>query len=170
MENKMGLYLSNYTGPVIFAESTFETKQTTRRVCPNEACNRKKNIEGAFCGSCGTKIVSVPGKEEKVQIPTNDQVQTAFKEAGLNYEAITEERFGLNGVPEEISIYTPNNNRNNPRKFSSAEPKNLLLDIEECDVAGDKAWLAEKFAPEIAVLKELYKSIEIKWVFWNSES
>lgn len=165
----MGICLSNYVGPVLFAKTTTELKPTTKRICPNSVCNRIKVLDYAkFCPSCGSEITEVPGIFETIQIPTYRQIQDAFTKADLSDNALVVNTH-IGGVID-IEVYFPNVRRDPPRDFCPNHPSNMLLDITDCDIAGERAWFEKVFAPEIAVLKTLYKSIEVKWAICNYES
>ena len=165
----MGVYLSNHIGPVLIVQITFSTKPTFKLACPNSVCARKTfSNEAKFCPTCGSELTEVPGVPEKLELPTTQQIWDELLSAGLSEDALTSNCF-IGDLPEDIRVYTPNHRRNPPRNFNAKSPRNLLLDITECDVEGEKKWFSEAFAAEIAAFKKLYKSVEIKWAFLNYE-
>lgn len=163
----MGLYLSTYCGPIVVAKVTSKSKSDMVRKCPK--CNCKR--DGAkFCLQCGSKIEFVVGPVVFIQYPHSSDVFLAFKAANLSdkIEALHHDQHLV--YDKGYDIYTPNEDRNHPRGFTQIEAEYCTIDIDDINVQSEKDWLATAFAPEIAILKSVYESVEIKWVFANNKS
>ena len=165
----MGLWMSTYFGPVVLAEYSIGSRTTKIRKCVNEKCSRRKPItDGAkFCPQCGELIKSVDGPSEKIIIPEWEDVENAFIKADLDCENLDRDNF-ISG-PEGYHLYLPNSQSLN-RETIPDDPKNCYIDMAEIDMEAEKQWLQESYASEIEVLKSVYKSVVIKWIFTNSLS
>lgn len=164
----MGLYLSTYAGPVIFAKFTTKQVVDPYRACSNVACKHKKAQDGNFCRTCGAPIEQKKDRFETVESPSYADLDTALSAAGLTIDSLNQERF-MDG-PVGHHVYTANARRNAQRSFHPENPSSAFVDLSEIDTEAEKAWLLEAFAPEIAVLRSIYEEVSTAWIFatWQS--
>lgn len=164
----MGLYLSNYVGPVLLAKYTEATRPVPFWACAKPECSKyRKTVDGSFCTQCGSRLSAMtdPSRTEKVRKPTQEERWAALEKTGGS-----DDRLIANGHvkgPDGWHVYVPN--IKGPREEPDY-PANFMLDINDVDIESDKLWFVETFAKEIEAMASVYEQVEVHWVFMNYES
>ncbi len=158
----MGRYLQCYIGPVIVAKKQLATRTESYRCCTNEKCLHKKEQKSPFCNQCGSKI-GTKEKAIKEWYPTYSNVITALTDAGLR-----EDRLCFNLISEDTDLYEANE-KICDRSFVQEESCSVQVSYKEFDIASEIEAFKQFYAPELAVLKTLYESLEFDWMVTNSE-
>ena len=172
----MGLFLSQYVGPILLAKQHPEEEETRFRACSNTQCviYRKPNqVRGKHCHECGTESKYYKGKPRIVRKPQSQDVINMLESFGLNPEALWHNDFAKSPEGhEDFLIYIPNNYLGSvpPRKFHTSEANNSSLLLSSVNPEFELEWFNETYSEYISKMSEVYDEIKTSWGIFNYQS
>lgn len=167
----MSIDSNTYVGPVLICEKVPTEAKYPYEACSGESCplyKKKDKVKGMFCYHCGSKVINFL-ETKNILIPTYQQVSQ------LLYEKLDEDTLIKNcfiNIKGNYDVFMPNNYLGSKpsRDMTADHPKNFSLFSNDFDIEKEILWFNETYHEYIKEFSTLYKSVEVKWGFFNYQS
>lgn len=167
----MGLYRSQYIGPVLLAKQEPKEEKTFFVGCSKRRCRvygKAGEVAGAFCHHCGSTNKDFEGKLKIVMEPSYDKIRDALDDAGLDEDVLVLNEFVC--VPDGYKnyiVYMPNDylGTKPPNQFDSDESTFSLLIGGRYTRSPEKEiqWFKDTYQSYIKKFSELYVDVQVEW-------
>lgn len=162
--NLMG-YLSVHAGPLVICQQrdityTKVTVPKEKFGCLNESCTKFcMACPHKFCPNCGSVNSKWFTEEKSETITRKFPSDKELYESKLNQDILCECPFLSKGVFI--------GNKPNDGKHKVNNEKEFMLEFDNINMAEDVAKFNNLYKEQLDILRELYESVEVKWVVAN---